>query len=306
MTALIASRSSFPAHLSKNIEQAMELIAARHSGATRKAYEVDWRDFQGWVSKNGLDSLPASIEAVVLYLANLSEKGLKPASISRKVAAIKFAHRQAGLQSPTDSEPVKATMAGIKRTKGTAPRQVAPATVEVVERLLQACDQSLAGYRDRALIALGFGAALRRSELAAIEVSHITVTEKGLVVSLPRSKTDQEGQGQQVAVLDGARLPVKKVLGDWLEVSGIVSGKVFPLTDRHIANVIKARAKKAGLDPDQFSGHSLRAGFITSAANAGADVFRVMDVSRHRSINTVRGYVRRAKQFDNHAGAGFM
>jgi site-specific recombinase XerD len=81
---------------------------------------------------------------------------------------------------------------------------------------------------------------------------------------------------------------------------------VFPLTDRHIANVIKARAKKAGLDPDQFSGHSLRAGFITSAANAGADVFRVMDVSRHRSINTVRGYVRRAKQFDNHAGAGFM
>jgi len=96
MTALIASRNSLPAHLSKNIEQARELIAARHAGSTRKAYEVDWKDFQGWASENGLEPMPASIEAVVLYLANLSEKGLKPASISRKVAAIKFAHRQAG------------------------------------------------------------------------------------------------------------------------------------------------------------------------------------------------------------------
>lgn len=306
MSQLTTQTAALPAHLADSIEQAKELIAARHSTATRLAYDSDLKAFNAWTRTNGLASLPASIEAVVLFLAELSGQGMKPASIARKVAAIKFAHRQANLPSPTDSEPVKATMAGIKRTRGTAPRQVSPATVEVIEQLLAACDDSKAGFRDKALIALGFAAALRRSELAAIELKDIQVSERGLVITLPRSKTDQEGKGQTVAVLDGSRLQVKRLLGDWLEVSGITEGLVFPLTGRHIANIIKAKAKAAGLNPELFSGHSLRAGFITSAANAGADIFRVMDVSRHRSMNTVRGYVRRAKQFDNHAGAAFM
>ena len=306
MSHLVTLQNSLPAHLTQSIEQARELIAARHSAATRKAYETDLKGFSLWARDNGLDSLPASIEAVVLYVTHLSAKGLKPSSIARKVAAIKHSHRQAGQQSPTDSEPVKAAMAGIKRTKGTAPRQVNPATIEIVEKLLATCDESRSGHRDRALIAIGFGAALRRSELASLRVEDIQVTDKGLVIRLPKSKTDQEGKGQEVAVLDGSRLQVKQLLGNWLEVSGILAGQVFPMTDRNIANIIKARAKTAGLDADQFSGHSLRAGFLTSAANAGADLFRMMDVSRHRSINTVRGYVRKAQQFDNHAGAAFM
>lgn len=306
MSQIVALQNSLPAHLSEGIEHARKLIAARHSAATRKAYESDTKDFTGWAQANGLQSVPASIEAVVLYVTELSAKGLKPASISRKVAAIKHHHRQAGLQSPTDSEPVKAAVAGIKRTKGTAQRQVSPATIEVIEKLLATCGDTLIGHRDRALIALGFGAALRRSELVSLRVEDIQVTNKGLVVRLPKSKTDQEGRGQEVAVLDGSRLQVKRLLSDWLEVSGILTGQVFPLSDRHIANIIKTRAKAAGLDAKGFSGHSLRAGFLTSAANAGADLFRMMDVSRHRSINTVRGYVRKAQQFDNHAGAAFM
>ena len=250
--------------------------------------------------------MPAGVEAVVLYLAGLSERGLKPASISRRVAAIKYAHRQAGIQSPTDLEPVRATLSGIKRIKGTAPRQVAPATVDVIERMLSVCGSDIRGCRDRALIALGFGAALRRSELAGIELKDLRFTDRGVVVTLPRSKTDQEGRGQEVAVLEGDRLQVKRLLTEWIETSGLSGGAVFDLSDRQIANIIKTRARQAGLDPTQFSGHSLRSGFITSAANAGADIFRVMDVSRHRSINTVRGYVRRAQQFDGHAGEGFM
>lgn len=306
MSHLATLQNSLPAHLTQSIEQARELIAARHSAATRKAYDSDIKDFTAWAQTNSLQTLPASIEAVVLYVTELSGRGLKPASISRKVAAIKHNHRQGGLQSPTDSEPVKAAVAGIKRTKGAVQRQVSPATIEVVEKLLATCDDTQTGHRDQALIALGFGAALRRSELASLRVEDIQVTDKGLVVRLPKSKTDQEGRGQEVAVLDGSRLQIKRLLGDWLEVSGITSGQVFPLTDRHIANIIKTRAKAAGLDANQFSGHSLRAGFLTSAANAGADLFRMMDVSRHRSINTVRGYVRKAQQFDNHAGAAFM
>ncbi len=162
------------------------------------------------------------------------------------------------------------------------------------------------GYRDKALLAIGFGAALRRSELAGLRLEDLEFTDRGIVVTLPRSKTDQEGRGQTVGVLDGQRLKVKERLLQWLEVSGIKEGRIFPVTDRQIANIIKAKAKRAGLDPNLFSGHSLRAGFITSAANSGADVFRVMDVSRHKSVNTVRGYVRRAQLFVGHAGSAFM
>jgi site-specific recombinase XerD len=305
MTALICRQESLPAHLAKGVKQATELIAARHSMATRIAYESDLREFRLWTSANGLQAFPASVETVVLYLTHLSNR-LKPSSLARKVAAIKFEFRHAGLQSPTDAEPVKALLAGARRTKGSAPRQVNPATIDVVEKLLSTCDDSPRGHRDRALIALGFGAALRRSELAKVRIEDIEVTDKGLVLTLPRSKTDQEGRGQQVAVLDGQRLKIKQLLSNWLEASGITTGLVFPLTDRHIANIIKSRARAAGLDDQQFSGHSLRSGFLTSAAANGANLFRMMDVSRHRSINSVRGYVRKAQQFEDHAGSAFM
>jgi len=305
MTTLIPRQEALPEHLAKGVKQATELIAARHSIATRIAYETDLREFRAWAAANDLRAFPASVETVVLYLTHLANR-LKPSSLARKVSAIKFEFRQAGLPSPTDAEPVKALLAGARRTKGLAPRQVSPATIDVIEKLLATCDDSRRGHRDRALIALGFGAALRRSELAKVRLEDITVTDKGLVLTLPRSKTDQEGRGQQIAVLDGRRLEIKRLLNNWLEASGITTGLVFPLTDRHIANIIKSRARAAGFDDQQFSGHSLRSGFLTSAAESGANLFRMMDVSRHRSIDSVRGYVRKAQQFEDHAGSAFM
>jgi len=305
MTTLIPRQEALPEHLAKGVKQATELIAARHSIATRIAYETDLREFRAWAAANDLRAFPASVETVVLYLTHLANR-LKPSSLARKVSAIKFEFRQAGLPSPTDAEPVKALLAGARRTKGLAPRQVSPATIDVIEKLLATCDDSRRGHRDRALIALGFGAALRRSELAKVRLEDITVTDKGLVLTLPRSKTDQEGRGQQIAVLDGRRLEIKRLLNNWLEASGITTGLVFPLTDRHIANIIKSRARAAGFDDQQFSGHSLRSGFLTSAAESGANLFRMMDVSRHRSIDSVRGYVRKAQQFEDHAGSEFM
>jgi len=305
MTDLIARQESLPEHLSTGVKQANELIAARHSIATRIAYESDLRELHRWASANGLLAFPASIDTVVLYLTHLSNR-LKPSSLARKVAAIKFEFRQAGLPSPTDTEPVKALLAGARRTKGSAPRQVSPATIDVIEKLLSTCNDSPRGHRDKALIALGFGAALRRSELAKVRLEDIEISDKGLVLTLPKSKTDQEGKGQQVAVLDGQRLKIKQLVAKWLEVSGITTGLIFPMTDRHIANIIKSRARAAGLDEQQFSGHSLRSGFLTSAAANGANLFRMMDVSRHRSVNTVRGYIRKAQQFEDHAGSAFM
>ena len=292
--------------LSAHPTSAHEYIASRHSASTRRAYGQDLIDFNLWGMASGLDTLPASVDAVVLYVAMLADKGLKPSTISRKVSAIRFSHAQAGLSSPTAAEPVRAVLAGIKRVKGSKPRQVAPATIEVVEQMLAVCEVSPRGIRDRALIAIGFGAALRRSELAAMQVEDVSIDPKGLTILVRRSKTDPEGRGQTVAVLNGSRLGVTRLLENWLEQSGRQSGPLFGLTDRKIANVIKGRASLAGLDANEFSGHSLRAGFITTAAQAGADIFRLMDVTRHRSVNTVRGYVRQAKQFDDHAGASFM
>jgi len=305
MTSLIPRQESLPEHLAKGVKQATELIATRHSIATRIAYETDLREFRAWAAANDLRAFPASVETVVLYLTHLANR-LKPSSLARKVSAIKFEFRQAGLPSPTDAEPVKALLAGARRTKGLAPRQVSPATIDVIEKLLATCDDSRRGHRDRALIALGFGAALRRSELARVRLEDIEVTDKGLVLTLPKSKTDQEGRGQQVAVLDGRRLKIKQLLRNWLEASGITTGLIFPLTDRHIANIIKSRARAAGFDDQQFSGHSLRSGFLTSAAESGANLSRMMDISRHRSIDSVRGYVRKAQQFEDHAGSEFI
>jgi len=305
MTTLIPRQEALPEHLAKGVKQATELIAARHSIATRIAYETDLREFHAWAAANDLRAFPASVQTVVLYLTHLANR-LKPSSLARKVSAIKFEFRQAGLPSPTDAEPVKALLAGARRTKGLAPRQVSPATIDVIEKLLATCDDSRRGHRDRALIALGFGAALIRSELARVRLEDIEVTDKGLVLTLSKSKTDQEGRGQQVAVLDGRRLKIKQLLSNWLEASGITTGLIFPLTDRHIANIIKSRARAAGFDDQQFSGHSLRSGFLTSAAESGANLFRMMDVSRHRSIDSVRGYVRKAQQFEDHAGSEFM
>jgi len=318
MNSITLTSSMLPATLEKMVSRAQDLIAARHAPATRVAYASDWRQFCTWATKHGVQSLPASVDAVVLFLSDLAGQGIKSTSIVRKASAIKFAHRDAGFASPTDMEAVRATLSGIRRTLGAKPRQVAPVTIEVLESLLATCDDSLNGLRDKALLVVGFGGALRRSELADLCVDQVTMNERGLILSIRKSKTDQEGKGADVGVLDGARLEVKKCLAEWLQASGITDGYLFrgirndgkvidgAISTRQIANIIKARATLAGLDASMFSGHSLRAGFVTSATSAGADVFRVMDVSRHRKVDTVRGYVRRAEMFKLHAGAGFM
>lgn len=180
------------------------------------------------------------------------------------------------------------------------------------------CPDTLVGLRDRALLLLGFGGALRRSELVALTVSDIEHTPEGLRIIIRKSKTDQEGQGQTIAVLNGPHLRIADTLETWLEAAGITEGHLFravrkggkvgstALTDRSVANIVKHYASKAGLTVDDFSGHSLRSGFITSGAAAGADLFKLMEVSRHRKPETIIGYVRESRLFENHAGKKFL
>jgi site-specific recombinase XerD len=176
----------------------------------------------------------------------------------------------------------------------------------------------LASLRDRALLLLGFSIAARRSELVALNVTDIADNKHGIVVTIRRSKTDQEAQGATVAVPFGAIACPVKALRAWLDAAGIVDGAIFRpvrkggavanvrLSDRSVANIVKASAARLGLDASTFAGHSLRAGFATSAAANGANLFKIMDVTRHKSVDTLRGYVRSAEAFRDHAGAGLL
>ena len=299
-------------------DHAQDYARERHAPATRRAYRTDYRLFSLWARGRGLVSLPAEPATVAAFLASEADAGRSVSTLEHRMAAIRYAHLLAGHEAPTTTEVVRATLAGIRRTRAVRPVQKTPATVDLVEALVSGCGEDLHGRRDRALLLLGFAGAFRRSELAAIEREHLTWEQMGLRIFLPSSKTDQEGRGEEVAVLRGERLCPVLALDSWLEAACILGGPIFravlpggkvsvmPLSDRSVALIVKRRALAAGLDPDGFSGHSLRAGFLTSAAEAGAGLFAMMDVSRHKSVETVRGYIRRADAFKNHAAKGLL
>ena len=184
--------------------------------------------------------------------------------------------------------------------------------------MLKLCPDTLAGKRDRALLALGFAGAFRRSELCALEVADLVEVADGLRVLIRRSKGDQEGAGQEVAIPRGYKLRPVEAVQTWLAAAEINTGFVFrsvargnrlsaaPLAADSASRIVKAYAGKVGLDEAAYSGHSLRSGFLTSAAEAGASIFKMMEQSRHKSMDTLRGYVRRVDLFKEHAGAAFL
>ena len=283
------------------------------------SHQSDARDFSAWCSRHGVEPLPASVDTVAAYLAALATSGLKASTITRRCAAIGYMHRVAGLEPPTSNEAIKAVLSGIRRSIGTSVKRKAPATAEAIRAMLGEPSSSLLGTRDRALLLLGFAGALRRSELVALDVADLEETPEGLLVHIRHSKTDQEGAGDFVSIPFGSRLLPVKALKDWIAAAGIAEGPLFRpirkgsnrveaerLSDRAVANIIKSRAEAVGLDAASLSGHSLRAGFVTSALQAGADMLRVMDVTRHRQVNTLKAYDRRAKAFKQHVGEAFL
>ncbi|WP_207384431.1 site-specific integrase [Legionella wadsworthii] len=288
------------------------------SPSTVKFYGIDLRIFSGWCESMALDALPATPDTVARFLAQQASSGIKPATLTRRLAAIRMAHEANGFANPTQHKGVKTVFKGIKRDKGTAQEKKAPLTAQRMAAIIAHCPDTLTGTRDKALLLLGFAGAFRRSELVALEVNDIERTPEGIKVTIRKSKTDQEGQGQVIAIPNGVNFRVVDALMAWLNTAGITEGALFrsikkggaiqakALTTRSVANIVKQYAGLAGLTIDDFSGHSLRAGFITSGAEAGADLFKLMEVSRHTHPKTVMGYVRNAQLFDNHAGEAFL
>ncbi len=179
--------------------------------------------------------------------------------------------------------------------------------------------EDLRAVRDRAVLVFGMACCLRRSELVALDVSDLERVPEGLRVTVRRSKTDQEGRGAVVAVPEGRQLRPVAALEAWLRAAGVTEGPVFrrltrdgtrataePMSDRAVARVVQARVAAAGLDAATFGGHSLRVGFVTAAAAAGASAFRMREVSRHKSIQVLADYVRTARAFEDHPGEAFL
>lgn len=293
-------------------------ITEATSESTRKAYQNDVRIFVEWCEKQNLVALPSTPETVAEFLAQQADLGVAPSTLNRRVAAIRYAHEAAGLENPTTHKLVSATLSGIRRLKGTKPKQKQAATVDKLEKLLMEINtDTLQGKRDKALLLLGFAGAFRRAELAALTLEDIEVLTEGLRITIPKSKTDQTSEGEIIAIYNG-RLDVVGVLQQYLQAAAIQTGPLFrPMTkkdtlrpqglsDKAVALIIKRYAMAAGLNADHYAGHSLRAGFITSAAEAGANLFKIMDVSRHKNVQTVKQYVRQADLFKDHAGSKFL
>jgi len=268
------------------------------------------------VGKKSRTALPAAPQTLAAYLADLALTD-RPATIGRKLAAIAVAHRDAGLESPTEHGMVKRTLAGIRREKGTAQNQKNALLVDDLRRMVAPLGASLLDRRDRALILFGFAAALRRSELVALRVEDVRFEEE-LVLTLRRSKTNQEGRLETIAVAYGsdARTCPVRALRAWLAAAVLIDGPLFvgltpqgglretALGDRMVAHVVKRRCRAVGIDPELVAGHSLRRGFATAAARAKKPVRMIKRHGRWKSTAMLDRYIENGTRWDDSATIG--
>jgi site-specific recombinase XerD len=298
------------------VGRAKEYMADSVADNTKRGYASDFRQFSAWCEAAGVQALPSVPSTVAAYFSAMADIGRKASTIDRARAAIRMAHETAGFADPTNDRHVRLALKGIRRTIGTAKAKTSPTLSNDIKAMIAALPSGKIGLRDRALLLVGFAGAFRRSELAGVSLEHIEETSEGIKILLLKSKTDQEGQGRYVGIKRGenpATCPIR-ALKAWIEVAGITSGPIFRSVDRHgnikeaitpqtVALVVKRTAEAAGLDPAKYSGHSLRAGFVTQGAIGGASETNIMRQTGHKSHDTVRGYIRIANIFkDNVSG----
>ena len=321
-SVLAEAQPSLLAILNAKIERAAAYAKAARSSATRRAYDSDWAIFTAWCAAHELASLPATPEVVAVFASDQATAGLNPSTINRRVAAIGHYHRANGYPAPTampTAGRLAEVLAGIRAEHGGARRQKHPADAAALRNMLATIEgDGLRAVRDRAILAIGMAAALRRSEIVALDVEHVGVVPEGLRLTIAQSKTDQARHGVVIAIPEGSRIRPKALLLAWMAAAGHGEGPLFrrlsrldsltpaPMSDRAIARLVQHHAAAAGYDPSLFAGHSLRAGFLTEGAAHGATIFKLQEVSRHKSIQVLSDYVRNAELFKDHAGQRFL
>jgi site-specific recombinase XerD len=324
-------RDELPANLTPellaDLEDAKDLVRARRAKATIRAYDADLRAFQTYLADRGqhaeLPTTPLLLAAFVSYESRPDERpgherpARAIATIERRLAAIGKAHQLAGYDDPTKDQRVRDALTGARRRLRTAPtKEKAALSLEDLEHMIKSITISThAGRRDRALLLTGIAGAFRRSELVGLDVEDVRFVPEGMLVSIRRSKTDQEGEGATLAIAYGDRPDFCAVrsLKSWLEHAEIRRGAIFRriragdrltedrLTDRSVALIVKRHAEPVGLDPELFAGHSLRSGGITAAVREGHDERELARLSRHKNMDVLRGYIRRESAFEDAA-----
>jgi integrase len=310
-----------------DIEDAAELVRGRRAEATIRAYDADLRALYAYLLDRGQPAqLPVSSMVLAAFVSAESRPDERPghvrparavATIERRLAAIGKAHQLAGLDDPTKDQRVRDAMTGARRRLRSAPtREKSALALEDLEHMLRQIPSSThAGRRDTALLLTGIAGAFRRSELVALDVEDVRFVPEGMLVSIRRSKTDQEGAGATLAIAYGDRpdFCAVRALRTWLEHAEITTGPIFRriragdrltpdrLTDRSVALIVKRHAEPVGLSPELFAGHSLRSGGITAAVREGHDERELARLSRHKNMDVLRGYIRRESAFEDAA-----
>ena len=284
---------------------------------TIRAYKSDFRDFELFCVKNGFKSIPTDPKIVSLYLTHLSTKDVKMSTLKRRLVSIGVIHKFKGHYLDTKHPSIIENIMGIKRRKGSIQKGKKPLLISYLKQIINVIDEfnneEIKKFRDRSIILIGFSGGFRRNEIVSLDFEDLDFVTEGLKINLRRSKTDQFGEGTVKALpyFENSQYCPVFSLKKWIEVSNIKSGPLFRrfskgcklmenrLTDQTVALLIKNYLKLAGIDSKNYSGHSLRSGFATSAAESGAEERSIMAMTGHKSTEMVRRYIKEANLFKN-------
>ena len=286
---------------------------------TVRAYKSDFNNFGLFCAQNGFKSLPSEPKIVSLYITHLSSKGIKMSTLKRRIVSIGVIHKLKGHYLDTKHPVIIENIMGIERRKGSIQKGKKPLLINNLKKIINVIDEynteNIKKFRDRSIILMGFSGGFRRNEIVSLDYDDLDFVTEGLKISIKRSKTDQFGKGsvKGLPYFDNTQYCPVLSLKNWIEISRIRSGPLFRrfskgtklsekrLTDQTVALLIKKYLKIAGIDSKNYSGHSLRSGFATSAAEAGVEERNIMSMTGHKSPEMVRRYIKEANIFKNNA-----
>jgi len=300
-------------------EQTLLNLQSSKASNTVRAYKSDFNDFGLFCSQNGFKSLPSDPKIVSLYLTHLSSKNVKMSTLKRRLVSIGVIHKLKGHYLDTKHPLIIENIMGIKRRKGSNQLGKKPLLIRYLKEIINVIDNKEIDenkkFRDRSIILIGFSGGFRRNEIVSLDYEDLDFVTEGLKINLKRSKTDQFGEGftKGLPYFDNSQYCPVVSIQKWIELSKINSGALFRkfnkgsklsnkrLTDQTVALLIKKYLKEAGIDSKNYSGHSLRSGFATSAAESGAEERSIMAMTGHKSTEMVRRYIKEANLFKHNA-----
>ena len=290
----------------KNLElETIKNLKNSKAHNTLRAYQADFNDFSNFCKTNTFSSLPTDPKIVALYLTHLSSS-CKFSTLKRRLASIKVIHKLKGNYIDIKHPIISENLMGIKRKLGVKQMSKKPILLNDLKLIIQAIDDEKNEFKkiqNKALILIGFAGGFRRSELVSIEYDDVDFVNEGVKINIKKSKTDQIGIGMTKAIpyFKNTKFCPVVSLKEWINYAKINSGRIFKISDKTVALIIKKYALISGLDHTKYAGHSLRSGFATSTAETGADERSIMAMTGHKTTQMVRRYIQEANLFKNNA-----